>query len=230
MQSGVKFFGGDCEPSFHVLSDETEGIPAHLNGAYAPYREWPESGLSKFKDLLGALEDQMKEADYFFFLDADVRFMEPVQLVDIGADLMGVEHPMYPRYDFGWCKPQDPNTRGFCQFPYERKPESTARIPEGHGRYVKEKKYVVSNSYYLQSAFWGGKTKHVLKMFEELIPNIEEDGRNKYYSRILQDERHFNYYFWKHQNDSDVNMRILSPSYLYPYVTFSLLLFCGQVN
>ena len=74
----------------------------------------------------------------------------------------------------------------------------------------------MSNAYYLQSAFWGGKTEHVIKMFEELIPNIEEDGRNKYYSRILQDERHFNYYFWKHQNDSDINMRILSPSYLYP--------------
>ena len=83
-------------------------------------------------------------------------------------------------------------------------------------RYVKEGKFVVSNAYYLQSAFWGGKTEHVLKMFNELIPNIEEDARNKYYSRILQDERHFNYYFWKHMNDSDVNMRILSPSFLYP--------------
>eukprot|EP00729_Bicosta_minor_P006078 gene6078-6034_t len=214
---GVKFFGGDCEPSFHVLTDDVDTVPSHLNPAYAPYREWPESGLSKFKDILAALGDEMRHADYFFFLDADVRFMEEVNLVDIGADLMGVEHPMYPRYELGWCKPDDPNTRGFCQFPYERKKESKARIPDGHGRYVKEKKFIVSNAYYLQSAFWGGKTEHVIKMFEELIPNIEEDGRNKYYSRILQDERHFNYYFWKHQNDSDINMRILSPSYLYPY-------------
>ena len=32
-----------------------------------------------------------------------------------------------------------------------------------------------------------------------------------------KDERHFNYYFWKHSNDSDINIRILSPSYLYPH-------------
>ena len=54
-------------------------------------------------------------------------------------------------------------------------------------------------------------------MFRELIPNIEEDCKNGVYSRILQDERHFNYYFWKHSNDSDINIRILSPSYLYPH-------------
>ena len=47
---------------------------------------------------MAALGDEMRHADYFFFLDADVRFMEEVNLVDIGADLMGVEHPMYPRY------------------------------------------------------------------------------------------------------------------------------------
>jgi len=140
-----------------------------------------------------------------------------VELADIGADLMGVEHPMYPRYQYGWCKPGDPNTRGFCQFPYDRNPKSKAFIPDGHGRYVKEQKYVVSNSYYLQSAFWGGKSEHVLKMFRELIPNIDEDCKNGVYSRILQDERHFNYYFWKHSNDSDINIRILSPSYLFPH-------------
>ena len=68
--------------------------------------------------------------------DADVRFMEHVELADIGADLMGVEHPMYPRYDYGWCKPKDPSTRGFCQFPYDRNPKSKAFIPDGHGRCV----------------------------------------------------------------------------------------------
>ena len=69
-------------------------IPARLNPAYAPYREWPESGLSKFKDIMAALRDHIAHADYFFFLDADVRFMSRVELVDIGADLTGVEHPM----------------------------------------------------------------------------------------------------------------------------------------
>ena len=136
MESGVKFFGGDCEPSFHVLADNVSDVAPHLNGAEAPYREWPHSGLMKFKDIMNALEEHIKHADYFFFMDADVRFMEHVELADIGADLMGVEHPMYPRYQYGWCKPGDPNTRGFCQFPYDRNPKSKAFIPDGHGRYV----------------------------------------------------------------------------------------------
>ena len=37
MESGVKFFGGDCEPSFHVLTDDVDTVPSHLNPAYAPY-------------------------------------------------------------------------------------------------------------------------------------------------------------------------------------------------
>eukprot|EP00039_Didymoeca_costata_P016090 m.281996 g.281996 ORF g.281996 m.281996 type:complete len:311 (+) comp16336_c0_seq24:57-989(+) len=146
--------------------------------------------------------------------------MEDVQLVDIAGDLSAVEHPMYPRYDFGWCKPGDPSTRGWCQFPYDRNPKSKACIPHGEGRYVKEGKYVVSTWYYFQSAFWGGKGRHVLKMFNELIPNIDEDCANNIYSRILQDERHFNYYMWKHSNDSDINIRVLSPSFLYPNQVF----------
>ena len=31
MESGVKFFGGDCEPSFHVLTDDISIVPSHLN-------------------------------------------------------------------------------------------------------------------------------------------------------------------------------------------------------
>ena len=163
----------------------------YLNGGIAPYREWPHAGLYKFKDIMTALEEHIKHADYFFFMvsrigiscaarlaihcasifrksilrtrvnrtfhlspllfrtcltlwwcggrqDADVRFMERVELVDIGADLMGVEHPMYPRYEYGWCKPGDPNTRGFCQFPYDRNKKSNAFIPDGHGRSAKQ--------------------------------------------------------------------------------------------
>eukprot|EP00039_Didymoeca_costata_P012567 m.181663 g.181663 ORF g.181663 m.181663 type:complete len:562 (-) comp15515_c0_seq14:2131-3816(-) len=219
LKSAVRYFGGDCEPSFHLLSDNSTDVDEFLNPGFAPYREWPMSGLMKFKDILTALEDVILAADYFYFLDADVRFMDHVLLSDISGDLVGVEHPMYPRYDLGWCKPEDPGTRGWCQYPYDRNPKSNAYIPEGHGRYVKEKKYVVSNSYYLQSAFWGGKSLKVVAMFKELIPNIEADNQNGIFSRILQDERHFNYYFWKHSNDSSINFRILPPSYLYPFVT-----------
>jgi hypothetical protein len=57
----------------------------------------PESGLSKFEDIMAAVGARVKAADYFYFMDADVRFQAKVELTDIAGDLVGVEHPMYPR-------------------------------------------------------------------------------------------------------------------------------------
>lgn len=217
--SAIDFFGGDCEPSFHLLTDNTSGVDPKLNAAHAPYREWPESGLSKFEDIKNALGSQISNADYFFFMDADIRFKDRVELGDVAGDLVGVEHPMYPRYDFGWCKPGKPETRGFCAYPFCRNNESTAFIPWDQGRFVKEGKYVVSNAYYFQSAFWGGKSEHVLPLLDELIPRINTNRENGVYSKIIQDELFLNWYLWKHSNDSNLNIRVLSPSYLYPSQT-----------
>lgn len=47
LQSAREHFGGDCHLSLHLLSDELEGVGKEYNPAFAPYREWPESGLSK---------------------------------------------------------------------------------------------------------------------------------------------------------------------------------------
>lgn len=83
--------------SLHLLSDDIDGVDPVFNPAFAPYREWPESGLSKFEDILSALREPIQKADYFFFFDGDVRFNEDVLLADVAADLTGVEHPFYPR-------------------------------------------------------------------------------------------------------------------------------------
>lgn len=44
------------------------------------------------------MRPELDSADYFYFIDGDVRFREDVTLADISGDLVGVEHPMYPRY------------------------------------------------------------------------------------------------------------------------------------
>ena len=145
IESAVALFGGDCEAEFYVLTDNVTGVAPHLNPTFAPYRQWPESGLKKFFDIRNGLRDAIADADYFYFMDADVRFKETVELADIAGDLVGVEHPMYPRYEFGMCKKTkdghlDKNSKGFCQYPYERKPISQAYIPESQGRYIREEK------------------------------------------------------------------------------------------
>ena len=58
-----QFFGGDCRVSLHLLTDRVDGAPPELNPAFAPYREWPDSGLSKFEDLLSGLGAELGEAD-----------------------------------------------------------------------------------------------------------------------------------------------------------------------
>jgi hypothetical protein len=77
--------------------------------------------LSKFEDILAGLGDHLANADYFYFIDGDVRFNEHVLLSDVAGDLVGVEHPMYPRHTFGYCKPGDRNTEGFCRFVFARR-------------------------------------------------------------------------------------------------------------
>lgn len=45
LQTAVKHFGGDCIPSFHLLSDNMTDVPHPLKAYDIPYRTWPESGL-----------------------------------------------------------------------------------------------------------------------------------------------------------------------------------------
>ena len=52
------------------------------------------SGLAKFEDILHALSKEIADADYFFFVDGDVRFNEDVLLADVAGDMVAVEHPM----------------------------------------------------------------------------------------------------------------------------------------
>lgn len=226
LESAAEHFGGDCEVSLHILTDDVEGVDPRYNAAHAPYREWPESGLSKFEDILNALQPVIEAADFFYFMDGDVRFNEDVHLADIAGDLVGVEHPFYPRNILGFCKPDaPPRDRGFCGYPYDRNPKSQIGIPEEHGRSflkVEDKKrgdywVVRSNAWYLQSAFWGGKSRPILNLLTDLRKRVDIDRSHGIYSQVVQDERYVNFYFWKHSNDSNITIRILPPSYLYPY-------------
>ena len=111
------------------------------------------------------------------------------------------------------------------RYPYDHNPKSQIGMPTSIGRFyvhITEGKgapyYALrSNSWYLQSAFWGGKTKFVVPMLKDLKMRTRIDRDNGVYSMVIQDERYFNYYMWKHGNRSDIDMRILGPSYLFPY-------------
>eukprot|EP00037_Helgoeca_nana_P030268 m.372486 g.372486 ORF g.372486 m.372486 type:complete len:591 (+) comp28148_c0_seq3:361-2133(+) len=218
LASARTYLGGDCLVSLHLLTDNVTGVAKEFNAAYIPYREWPLSGLRKFEDILTALETHIEEADYFYFMDGDVRFQEHVLLGDVAGDMVAVEHPMYPRHDKGWCVH---GKLTMCEYPYERKKASTAYIPEEYGKFKRElrtgEKVTIANSYYLQSAFWGGKSKFIIPCLKELQRRVNVDIENGYISSIIQDERYVNWWFWKHSNDSSINIRMLKNAYLYPF-------------
>lgn len=222
--SGQRHFGGDCITSFHLLTDNTSGVREDLNPQHIPYRPWPESGLSKYEDMKEKLGPILaKDADYFYFMDADVKFNDRVTLADIAGDLVGVEHPMYPRDNEGWCYRQD--GQPMCAFPYDRNPSSMAFIPEQVGKFFHTttggkgvvRKYLVSTFWYFQSAFWGGKKAHILYMLNELARRVDVDRKAHRYSQTVQDERYFNFWMWKQSKNSSINIRVLSHSYLYPF-------------
>eukprot|EP00039_Didymoeca_costata_P023985 m.348979 g.348979 ORF g.348979 m.348979 type:complete len:338 (-) comp39714_c0_seq1:36-1049(-) len=132
---------------------------------------------------------------------------------------------MYPRHTMGFCRPGDKNTEGFCRYPYDRNPKSHCQIPNEEGRFyvkVTEGKgapyYVLrTTSWYFQSALWGGKTKFVIPMLEELQWRTKADVANNIISMVIQDERYFNYYMWRQSHNPEIMIRVLPPSYLYPY-------------
>jgi hypothetical protein len=106
----------------------------------ARYRDWPESGLYKYHDVKEALGDVIRASDFFIFMDADCGFNEDTGIMDVGADLFVVEHPMYPRDDLGWC--EKATGQAMCGFPYDRNPRSHAYIPPEEGTFLRRPNHV----------------------------------------------------------------------------------------
>eukprot|EP00051_Salpingoeca_urceolata_P005497 m.73747 g.73747 ORF g.73747 m.73747 type:complete len:604 (-) comp14381_c0_seq2:63-1874(-) len=213
IQSAIKHFGHDAAPRFFLLTDQPEAAVSisRLETKTVPYRAWPDSGRFKFHDIATSLADELKESDFFYFMDADTRFHEDVPLVDVSGDLVGVAHPFYPRDDIGMCTEA---TRGWCQYPLERRPKSRAYVPMNFGKHPP--KYTSGNMHYCQSAFWGGKSDIVLPSLKLLANNMAADLAEGIESQILQDERYLNWLLWKALANPKINLRILGHSYLYP--------------
>jgi hypothetical protein len=94
---------GDCIPSYHLLSDEIKGVnplfnPIKLN---KPRLERDQDQYF-YEDAHAALADIASKVDYIFYIDSHTRFVKDVLLIDIAADIVAVEHPMYPRDEWGY--------------------------------------------------------------------------------------------------------------------------------
>lgn len=147
------------------------------------HEPWPIPTLKRYHYFLREKE-YISQFDYCFYMDVDMRIVDKVG-DEILGDLVATQHPGF------WHK--DPR-----EFTYERRPQSTAYIPEGQGKM------------YYAGGFNGGKPEHFLKMAETIVNNIDEDLKNDLIA-VWHDESHMNKYLF--ENPPTVE---LTPSYCYP--------------
>lgn len=163
--------------------------------------EWPAPTLMRYHLFLNQ-EEKLKEYDYVFYLDADMRVVQKISDEVLGEGLTCAEHPMY-------------SLRKEYLPPYEPNKASKAYIPR-LGMVVDEGGKPRFKPLYIAGGFQGGKADQFIKAMQVMKANIDEDF-NKNYVAIWNDESHWNRYVFEHANPLDGHPTIvLSPSYIYP--------------
>lgn len=159
--------------------------------------EWPMPTLMRYHLFLNE-EEKLKDYDYIFYLDADMRVVDKISDEILGEGLTAAEHPMYS------LRPQ-------YIPPYEPNPESTAYIKRP-GRVVDDNGKPRFKPYYLAGGFQGGKTTPFIKAMKKMKENIDKDF-NKNYTAIWNDESHWNKYVFDYYKG---DLIVLGPEYIHP--------------
>lgn len=177
-ESCEKFLGA-CEKHYFVWTDnKTFDFSENKNVTVIPAvkKGWPFDTLLRF-DMFLQKADELKQFDYIYFFNANMQFIAPTDLSEIAPRDWhnGLVAGIHPGRD-GDIDATDPD-----KFRYERRPESTAYIPFGGGKY------------YVCGAFNGGTSEAYLKMCKTLSQNIQTD-LEKNIIACVDDESHLNAY------------------------------------
>lgn len=156
---------------------------------------WPLPTLHRYHLFLRQ-EELLREYDYVFYVDADMKFVSRVGNEILG-DLVGAVHPMYHLRQ-GYVPPYEPNSA------------SSAFIPRT-GRVISEGGKKRFQQLYFAGGFQGGRSDKFIEAMKVMKDRIDEDFSKNNYTAIWNDESHWNKYCF--ENPPDV---VLSPSYIYP--------------
>lgn len=158
--------------------------------------EWPIPTLMRYHLFLNE-EEKLKEYDYIFYLDADMRVVATIGDEIMGDNLTAAQHPMY-------------DLRKEYIPPYEPNPASTAYIPRPGKIIVDENGKPRFQPYYYAGGFQGGPAPLFLEAMRVMKRNIDKDFDNNY-TAVWNDESHWNKYLF--DNPPAI---VLSPAYIYP--------------
>lgn len=181
--------------SFSMMDRALEGTTITETGA----AEWPAPTLMRYHLFLDKAE-QLKEYDYVFYMDADMRVVDKVSDEILGDGLTAAPHPGY------YLAPN-------LIPPYEPNPESEAFIPR-LGFYQDEggkKRFI---PFYAAGGFQGGVAEEFISAMTIMKKKIDKDfGVN--YVPIWNDESIWNRFLFDYQKDGG-KITFLNPSYVYP--------------
>lgn len=161
--------------------------------------EWPAPTLMRYHLFLDKKEE-LKDYDYIFYMDADMRVVEKISDEIMGEGLTAAPHPGY------YLKPN-------LIPPYEPNPDSEAYIPRlGEIREENGKKRFYP--FYAAGGFQGGNAVEFIDAMERMKHMIDKDfDRN--YTPIWNDESIWNKYLFTYQQRK-FPITFLDVSYVYP--------------
>lgn len=147
-------------------------------------------GLRRFS-IIKMIEDDLKEFDWFIFIDADMYCVETVEdFFDDTKSFFGVQHPTFHK---SW-------SRNTGIIPHERNKLSVTYVDPSE-----------DDDVYLQGCVWGGKIPDVIDMINELNSKVELDMENKVLARA-HDESHLN----RFRLDNKDKFNVLHPKFAFP--------------
>ena len=172
-KSAEQYLLKGIEKRYFVFTDQEQLIEAdNVELLLRPCRGFPEDSLFRFDRFL-EIKDKLKNYDYTFFFNANMRFVASVGEELLEERLTAVLHPGY--YD----KPE-------WRYPYERNKQSKAYIPAHEDNY-----------YYYMGSLNGGKTEDYLALAETCSQHIHEDWEQGIVA-CYHDESHLNRYLREH--------------------------------
>lgn len=160
--------------------------------------EWPMPTLMRFHTFLQQ-EELLKEYDYIFYCDIDMKFVGIVGDEILGEGLTCVQHPMYALDKSMW-PPYEPNFESVSYIP---RPGMVINDPNSNSG----KRFL---PLYAAGGFQGGKSVDFINAMKVMKAMIDADLINGYIP-IWNDETVWNKYLFEHKPAI-----ILTPSYVYP--------------
>tara|TARA_R100001163_G_scaffold65613_1_gene63530 strand:- start:2249 stop:2944 length:696 start_codon:yes stop_codon:yes gene_type:complete len=167
LESIYKYFLPETQKDCFVFTEQLK-YPLSYNAKKIEItpKGWPGDSYYRYHYFL-SIKDTLKDYDYVYYLDADMRIVDFVG-EEVFTDLLGVQHPGFVS-----------NKQGT---PEDRQTNSTAYVTRDK---IKQ---------YCCGGFQGGASTEYLKLCEVISKNIDTDDKNGVLA-IYHDESHANRYF-----------------------------------